>query len=125
MTSGATVGRIQFCYSGQCPSKANFRWNSKDGRRRWKRIKAFEEAIGFKAIQAASAPKLRETLGKRVSVEIVAVNQRTDPDNCAKSILDGLEGVMFADDKDVAVSIRPGRDEGDAYVQITVMWEEA
>lgn len=117
-----SVDRIQFCYRGQAPSKSNFRWNSKDGKQRWKRIKAFEDSIGWKALQAAGGSKLRETLGKRVSVEIVAVNQRIDPDNVAKSCLDGLEGVMFANDKDVAVSVRPERDDGDAYVQITVKW---
>lgn len=118
-----SVERLQFTYRGQAPSKSNFRWNSKDGKRRWKRIRAFEDAIGWKALQAAGGSKLRETLGKQVSVEIVAVNQAADNDNIAKSILDGLEGVIFANDKDAAVSVTPAKDEGEAYVQITVEWE--
>lgn len=48
-----------------------------------------------------------------------------DADDVQKSCLDGLEGVIFADDRDVAVSVRPERDGGDAYVQVTTKWEEA
>ena len=56
---------------------------------------------------------------KKVSVEIVAVNQRSTLTMWQKSCLDGLEGVIFADDRDVAVSVRPERDGGDVYVQVT------
>lgn len=114
---------VRFCYRGQAPSKSNFRRGGKDWRRRWQRIKSFEEAVGWRALQAGGAGMLRRSAEYRCRVDITAVNQRADPDNITKSVLDALEGVCFVNDREVASSVRPLKDSGDAYLAVTVRWE--
>lgn len=36
-----------------------------------------------------------------------------------------LEGICFVNDKEVVGTARPVKDDGEAYVQITIKWEEA
>ena len=123
-----SIERIQFCYRGQAPSKSNYRYShSREARAQWKRIAAFRDSVGFKALEAWQAAggkgsMLRHSMGKRCEIEIAAVNQRVDAVNLTKDIPDALEGICFVNDKEVAATARPVTDDGDAYVQITVKW---
>lgn len=87
-------------------------------------------SVGYDALRAWQAAggkgsMLRHFLGKRCRLEIVAVNQKVDAINLTKDIPDALEGICFVNDKEVAVTARPVKDDGEAYVQITIKWEKA
>lgn len=116
---------VSFTWTGQAPSKANFRrGRNNDWRALWKRIKHYERDIGMLAIKAGVKRLAREYPGARVSVELDCYSQNADPDNVVKGTLDGLIGVAFEDDAGVwsAARAHAGRP---ARVVVTVSYGEA
>lgn len=111
---------VHFTYAGQAPSKSNYR-HSRSSRRQWARIKQFEseiaercwEAQGFRPFHAYEGP---------VKVTLRAYKQRADASNIEKSLLDALQGVAYANDRQVECHSIPRRDDGPARLEITVEW---
>lgn len=116
---------INFVYRGQAPSKSNFRRGGKDWRKKWSRLKQFEEEIGWLA--RAEISKLDECPTvwlydyPEPTVTVYAYAQRADADNIAKSLLDGLEGVCYLNDKYVAVKVFPKKG-GPGRLEVKVEW---
>ena len=117
---------VWFVVPGQAPSKANFRWAGPDRRKRWERIAAFEREIGFAGISAVTTRKHRDApLGSRCCVEVACFNQRADPDNIKKGVLDGLEKAgCIPNDKTVDGRAYPEKDGLGARLAVFVWWED-
>jgi Holliday junction resolvase RusA-like endonuclease len=71
----------------------------------------YERAVGFHATRARqvhTATGGEWPMGRRYEVEVLCVwadRRRRDIDNVLKSVLDGLNGVLFADDSQVVRAI--------------------
>lgn len=131
VTSSARA-TIQFCYWGQAPSKSNYRWSrTLAARKKWARIKQFEEDFGVLAREAWVHAKRNGFQGSMlrkkppVSVIMWPYNQKIDASNIGKGALDALEGICYLNDKHVGCDIKPmqhDRKGGRIYVQ--VQWGE-
>lgn len=95
-----TLHTLRFDVPGAVPSKPNFR---KDAgyRKKWAAIKAYQEALGFIALDAGAPEAWKNFSRNPVRVELVVFNSRADLDNCRKIIYDALEGVCFENDAQV------------------------
>ncbi len=124
--SAATVHTLSFSVPGVVPSKSNFR-RGKDWRRRWTRIKAYEEEVGYAALEAGAAHALGRHGGKPVRVELAAFNQpgNLDLDGMWKILLDAVEGVCIENDRQVR-SHEGARasDGGGPRIRLTVRYLE-
>lgn len=110
---------ITITVPGQAPSKSNYRHHSKDWRKKWKRIKGFEEAVGKAAI-AAGAKQMRRKYNGSVHVHTATYKQRIDPSNAEKAIHDALQGICYDNDKTISNSCEAKRDKGKARIVITI-----
>ena len=73
--------------------------------------KAYEEAVGW-AARAAGVHEPRED-GVRLDIVLwMPDRRRRDLDNCAKSICDGLNGIVYLDDSQVAELVVKRRIDG-------------
>ncbi len=90
------MGVVRFSVPGALPSKSNYRFSphSSASRDRWKRIKSYENDIGWAAVAAGA----KANPPRPFTLRMVLCSQRCDPDNAAKVALDGLKGVAVADD---------------------------
>lgn len=111
---------VSFWYSGQVPSKTRFRKSGKDWRQRWKRIKDFEEQIGYLAMAAGA--KCSE---QPVELYVLARKQRGDLDGLLKAVQDGMEGIAFVDDSQrhlIGVHVVRCHREGEAGIEVSVRY---
>ena len=89
------------------------------------RTKAYEEAVGWHARVAVQGC---EALECPVAVKIdlhLHGKRRIDVDNCAKSILDGMNGVVYLDDNQVVdLRVRKLREKNKKEQRVEVeVWE--
>jgi Holliday junction resolvase RusA-like endonuclease len=87
---------VEFWVPGHIKSKNNYR--HKRGSEEWREIKDYELMVG--ALARIRGVKIHP--GQPVAITIAISHQRHDIDNAAKPILDGLEGVAYANDREVA-----------------------
>ncbi len=118
------AAQTSFEWRGQAPSKANFRWSGKDRHSRWARIAAFEQQIGMAGICAdAKSLNRHAPEGSRCVVEVACFNQRCDPDNIKKGLLDGLEKAgCIPNDRAVDGRAWPEKDGNGARLGVIVRW---
>jgi len=64
------------------------------------RTKAYEETVGWHARAAVQGDALECPVAVVIDLYLYG-KQRIDVDNCAKSILDGMNGIVYADDNQV------------------------
>jgi Holliday junction resolvase RusA-like endonuclease len=116
---------IRFTILGKAPSKGNYRWkNDEAGRRRWKRIKDFEELVAQLAM-AKGAQRLRKGFrDEDVRVLVTCYNQDGDSDGIGKGVWDALEGVCYENDKHIDKPNKPVVDNKGARVTVTVTWRK-
>lgn len=92
---------IRFTVSGQPIPKQSFRY-SKRGNWQPARVKAWQEAVGWAALQAMSG---RDPLSGPLHLEIVFYREKTpvpaDLDNLEKGTIDGMQGVCFENDNQI------------------------
>lgn len=96
------------------------------GRRVYKsaRVSDFETTVRTYCLRETMRCGWRATKGERFACELVVYvsdHRRTDCDNLAKSILDGLKTIAFPDDSQITdLLVRKRLDAGNPRVEITV-----
>lgn len=111
---------VSFWYSGQVPSKSNYRKGGANWRKQWGRIKDVQEQLGWLARASGVSDR-----GQPVEVYILARKQRPDLDNLAKLVCDSLEGVAYVrDDQRYLVGVHVVRchREGEAGIEVSVRY---
>lgn len=85
------------------------------------RTVAWEQAVAAYGLVARNKAKITSPLEGRLTVELFFAGLRAnaDIDNAAKAVLDGLNGVVFRDDSQVA-ELRAVRIEGTPGVLVEV-----
>lgn len=116
--------KIQFTIPGQAPSKGNFRRAGKDWRKRWRRIKEFEEDVGKRATSAGAKQIAKKYNDKDVTVTTDCYNQRADAGNIAKGVVDAMKGICYKDDAGVREQNYPYKDRKKGRVVVTVEWKK-
>lgn len=118
------IGVRQFWVDGHIPSKSNSRYTkSADAAARRNYIKSFQQTVGMLALRAGCSKMPQDA---EVAVFLTGYGQDTDPDNWWKALLDGLEGVAFANDRQVTQggwrSIARPDSEGKHGVMVSIHW---
>ena len=86
------------------------------------RTKAFEQAVGWGAKEAMMRVGWVMLTGPvLVDLVVTGASVRADVDNLGKAVLDGMQGVVFADDKQVAGLVIWRQDRGLPGVQVEVV----
>lgn len=98
--------RLEFWIDGVPVPKQSFRVTGKGRGRQDPRVTAWCNEIALQAKQCANQNcwSLEEATGRHFRVECTAYlpgKKRSDVDNLAKAVLDGLKGVLFPDDNEV------------------------
>lgn len=62
--------------------------------------KAYKEIIEWEALQAMGSKKIFEG-NLRVTIDYTFPNKRTDMNNCHKLILDAMQGIVYANDRQI------------------------
>jgi crossover junction endodeoxyribonuclease RusA len=88
---------------------------------RAQRYLAYRSALGYRAKEAGATPG---TGAVRIGIQAYVKRRTFDLDNLVKAVLDGLNGVAFADDKQVyiiqaAIAISPN--EESLHVTVNAM----
>lgn len=92
---------VSFFVMGQAVPKQSFR-KTKNGGYTDPRVKAWQDAVGWKAKETMGALPVIFDTPLRVELEFHLKDFRVvDLDNLSKSVLDGMKGIVYADDKDV------------------------
>jgi len=85
------------------------------------RVKAWQELVGLRGKEAmAGRPPIDGKI--RVSICLFVERDNSDLDNLTKGILDGLQGVVYLNDKQVVElrvrKVHVGKGDGNAYIVI-------
>lgn len=84
------------------------------------KTRAWESKVSLLARSAANRSWLPEKGPVAVAIDVHGYSKRADLDNAAKAILDGMNGIVFADDRQV-VDLHVRRvDDGAEGARITV-----
>jgi len=90
---------IQFWVPGNPVPKQSFRYK-KSGSYQPKRVKDWQEAVGWMALSATSGEVLERDV--RVELNFKRKDKRkVDLDNLSKAVLDACNGVVWADDRQI------------------------
>lgn len=112
------IREVSFVYTGQVPSKSNFRRGGKNWREQWSRIKEAEKKIAELAFEAGGKGMPR---GGEVQVDYKLYNQRIDGNNAWKILADAMQGVCYDDDKLVTKgTFECFKDKGGGRMDVTV-----
>lgn len=116
---------IRFTIEGKCPSKGNYRWrNDAAARKRWKRIKDFEEMVANLATAKGAKAHARHHRDQDVRVNVTCYNQQGDSDGIAKGVYDALQHIAYDNDKHIDKANKPVTDDKGARVVVTITWRE-
>lgn len=89
--------------------------------------RAYEESVGWQAKMYMAANLLEVTYAPvSVQLRLFAPSVRRDTDNCIKALLDSLQGIVYADDRQVVeLHVYRESDKTDPRVEVEISQTQA